>query len=88
MLFRSYFLYSLLFLLVSCADEGPFEVGQFDIQTEVDQVTATTAIVKVKIPESKKQLLKEFNNLLLNGNYSWNNDFKYVTYEVTRSRKR
>lgn len=82
-----YFLYSLIFLIVSCADEGPFEVGQFDIQTEVDQVTATTAIVKVKVPESKKQLLKEFNNLLLNGEYSWDNDYHNDMYSVSATEK-
>lgn len=82
-----YFLYSLIFLLVSCADEGPFEVGQFDIQTEVDQVTATTAIVKVKVPESKKQLLKEFNNLLLNGEYSWDNDYHNDMYSISATEK-
>lgn len=82
-----YFLYSLIFLIVSCADEGPFEVGQFDIQTEVDQVTATTAIVKVKVPESKKQLLKEFNNLLLNGEYSWDNDYHNDIYSVSATEK-
>lgn len=82
-----YFLYSLIFLIVSCADEGPFEVGQFDIQTEVDQVTATTAIVKVKVPESKKQLLKEINNLLLNGEYSWDNDYHNDMYSVSATEK-
>lgn len=68
-----YFLYSLIFLLVSCADEGPFEVGQFDIQAEADQVTATTAIVKVKVPESKKQLLKSIGNLRINGKSDYEN---------------
>lgn len=58
-----YCILTLLVFLGACADEGPFELGQFDIQLEATEVTATTAVITVKVPASKKQLLKDVTDL-------------------------
>lgn len=57
------FILPVLGLTTSCAEDGPFEVGKIDINVEVSQVTATTAIVKVTAPESANQLANEISEI-------------------------
>lgn len=60
-----YMMFPLVGLMTACADKGPFEVGEYNVNVEVTKLTATSALVKVSAPQGDKQLTKGFRSLFL-----------------------
>lgn len=60
-----YMMLPLVGLMTACAEKGPFEVGEYNVNIEVTKLTATTALIKIAAPQSDKQLIKSFKSLKL-----------------------
>lgn len=60
-----YMMLPLVGLMTACADKGPFEVGEYNVNVEVTKLTATSALVKVSAPQGDKQLIKGFDNFYM-----------------------
>lgn len=70
-----YMMLPLVGLLTACADKGPFEVGEYNVNVEVTKLTATSALVKVSAPQGDEQLIKSFDDLKLKS--QTNSDYTY-----------
>lgn len=55
---KIFFLISLLFILFSCTEDGPFKMGKIECEIQESMVTPTTALVTVKLPENNDLIKK------------------------------
>lgn len=56
---------SVLFMFISCAEEGPYKMGQMECSVKCNIVTPSSAMVSCKVPTNKDNILYDSWRLVL-----------------------
>lgn len=70
---KLYIIISLLLLLFSCSEEGPFNMGNTEeCKVNINALTPTTAVISIEIPQNNPNfLINEGNAICLSSNPSF-----------------